>query len=59
MLGISACMTGISNARAVLATRRMANIHSRVSQPIAVPTASRTTISTLTTWQRRMMTRRS
>ena len=59
MLGISACMHGISKARAVEATSRKANIHSRVSQPIAVPSASRPTIATLTTWQLRMMARRS
>ena len=59
MLGISACMTGISKARAVLETSRNVNIHSRVSQPIAVPIASRTSMNTFTTWHRRMMTRRS
>ena len=59
MLGSSAWVTGISNARAVVDTSRIANIHSRVSQPIALPIPSRLSISTLTIWQFRRITRRS
>ena len=47
--GTSAWMVGISKARAVPDTNRMASITSRLSEPRAVPTASASAASALAT----------
>ena len=49
MPGSSAWMLGISNARAVPDTNRMASMASRVSAPRAVPIASASAASALPT----------
>ena len=59
MPGTSVCMVGVSNARAVPLTNRMASITSRVRNPPSVPAAKAAAASALMTWQVPTTTRRS
>ena len=59
MPGTSVCMVGVSNARAVPLTNRIASITSRVRKPPSVPSAKAAAASALMTWQVPTTTRRS
>ena len=59
MPGTSVCMVGVSNARAVPLTNKMASITSRLRKPPSVPTAKAAAASALMIWQAPTTTRRS
>ena len=57
--GTSVCMVGVSKARAVPLTNRIASITSRLRNPPSVPIAKAAAASALMIWQVPTTTRRS